>query len=75
MGMIKKLFFAFRYKRAVKIANRLAQETGLKYYVILLNGTIHVVPKQVIKQLIQQKRFRKGTTVKDIEKLALYITL
>lgn len=73
--MIKKLFFAFRYKRAVKKANRLAQETGLKYYVILLNGTIHVVPKQVIKQLIQQKRFRKGTTVKDIEKLALYITL
>ena len=75
MVMIKKLFFAFRYKRAVKKANRLAQETGLKYYVILLNGTIHVVPKQVIKQLIQQKRFRKGTTVKDIEKLALYITL
>ena len=72
--MIKKLFFSFRYKRAVKEANRLAQETGLKYYVIVLNGSIHVVPKQVIKQLIRQHRFRKGTKLADIEKLALHIT-
>ncbi len=72
--MIKKLFFSFRYKRAVKKANRLAQETGLKYYVIALNGSIHVVPKQVIKQLIRQHRFRKGTKLADIEKLALHIT-
>lgn len=72
--MIKKLFFSFRYKRAVKKANRLAQETGLKYYVIVLNGSIHVVPKQVIKQLIRQHRFRKGTKLADIEKLALHIT-
>ncbi|MBQ3364393.1 MAG: hypothetical protein IJG42_10650 [Muribaculaceae bacterium] len=74
MVMIKKLFFSFRYKRAVKKANRLAQETGLKYYVIVLNGSIHVVPKQVIKQLIRQHRFRKGTKLADIEKLALHIT-
>ena len=74
MRKIKKLIFAFQYKKAVKKANKLAHETGLRYYVIVFNGKLRVIPKQVIKQLIQQKRFRKGTTVKDIEKVALHVT-
>ncbi len=74
MKTIKQLIFAFRYKRAVRQANRLAQETGLRYYVLSMGGSLKVVPKQTIKQLVQQHRFRKGTKVKDIEKIALHIT-
>lgn len=71
---IKRLFFAWNYKQAVKEAAKQAEVTGLRYYVILLNGRLKVVPKKTIKQLINNHRFRKGTTLRDIEKRALFIT-
>ena len=71
---IKRLIFAWKYKRAVKQAIKLANLTGLRYYVVHINGGIKVVPKKRFKQLIAQKRFRKGTTIQDIEKSALFIT-
>lgn len=71
---IKKYYLAWRYKRAVRKAKELAGIFGMKYYVINLNGSIKVVPKQAIKELIKRKRFRKGVTVDDIEKHALFVT-
>ena len=71
---IKKYYNAWRYKRAVRKAKELAGIFGIKYYVINLNGSLKVVPKQVIKELIKRKRFRKGVTVDDIEKHALFVT-
>lgn len=71
---IKRLIFAWKYKRAVKRAVKLADITGLKYYVVRLNGSLKVVPKRTFKQLIANKRFRKGTTIQDIEKSALFVT-
>ncbi|MDE7412843.1 MAG: hypothetical protein K2N05_03505 [Muribaculaceae bacterium] len=71
---IKKYYLAWRYKRAVRKAKELAGIFGMKYYVINLNGTLKVVPKQAIKELIKRKRFRKGVTVDDIEKHALFVT-
>ena len=71
---IKRLIFTWNYKQAVKEAAKQAEVTGLRYYVILLNGRLKVVPKKTIKQLIKNHRFRKGTTLRDIEKRALFIT-
>lgn len=71
---IKKYFFAWLFKRAVRTANERARFFRMKYYVIYLNGSLKVVPKQTIKELVKRNRFRKGVTVDDIEKNALYVT-
>lgn len=71
--LLQRIIFAWRYKRAVRKAQKLANLFGLKYYVILLNGHLKVVPKQTIKQLIRGHRFRKGVRVQDIERRALFI--
>lgn len=72
--LIKDLLTAWRYKRAVRKANRLSEMFGMKYLVINLNGRLKVVPKQAIRRLVRQHRFRKGVRVSDIEKRAFYIT-
>lgn len=72
--LIKRLIFAWKYKRAIKKADRLAKLTGLRYLVIYLNGGLKVVPKKAIKELVAKHRFRKGITVADIERRALFIT-
>lgn len=74
MKFIKRLIFAWKYKRAVKKAVTLANQTGLRYFVVYMNGGLKVAPKKTFKQLIAQRRFRKGTTIQDIEKSALFIT-
>lgn len=71
---IKKYYNAWRYRRAVRKAKELADLFGMKYYVISLNGSLKVVPKQTIKELIKRKRFRKGVTLEDIERHALFVT-
>ena len=72
--LIKDLIFAWRYKRAVKKADKLSRFFGMKYFVISLNGGLKVVPKQTVRELVRKRRFRKGVTVADIEKRALYVT-
>lgn len=71
---IKRLIFAWKYKRAVKKAIKLATLTGLRYFVVYMNGSLKVAPKKVFKELIAKKRFRKGTTIADIERTALFVT-
>lgn len=71
---IKRLIFAWKYKRAVKKAIKLANLTGLRYFVIYINGSLKVVPKRTLKELVAKHRFRKGTTIKDIESHALFVT-
>ena len=73
-SLIKRLIFAFNYKRAVRKAIRLHNATGIKYFVIYLNGAVKVVPKKTIKQLIANDRFKKGVRIDDIEKHALFVT-
>lgn len=74
ISFIKRMIFAWQYKRAVKQADSLSKSFGLKYLVIYLNGSIKVVPKRNIRALVHAHRFRKGVTVADIEKRALYVT-
>lgn len=52
----------------------MSELTGLRYWVIYLNGGLKVVPKKAIKELVKNRRFRKGVTADDIEKRALFIT-
>ncbi|WP_302575169.1 hypothetical protein [uncultured Duncaniella sp.] len=72
--IIKRYYAAWRYRRAVRKARRLAALFGMKYYVINLNGSLKVVPKRTVKELIKRRRFRKGVTVEDIERHALFVT-
>lgn len=71
---IRQWIFAWRYKRAVKEAKELAALFGVKYYVLNLGGSLKVVPKKNIKELIKQKKFRKGISVESIERMALFVT-
>nr|DAL70306.1 MAG TPA: Myocyte-specific enhancer factor [Caudoviricetes sp.] len=72
--LIKDIIFAWKFKRAVKKANKLSRLFGMKYLVIFLNGRLKIVPKQTVRELVRTHRFRKGVTVADIEKRALYVT-
>lgn len=69
------MWFAWRYRRAVRKAVRAARMTGLKHYVIYINGRLRVVPKKTMKELVARHRFKKGVTVQDIERRALFVTL
>jgi hypothetical protein len=61
--------------RAVKKANALAQATGYTYYVLESKGRVVIKPKRLIKNLLscKGKYFKRGTTIQDIERIALYI--
>ncbi len=71
---IKEYIWAYKYKRAVRRANNIAQDLKITCYVLYFNKQLWVVPKRSIKKLIQQRRFKPGTTIHDIEEIALYIT-
>ena len=70
----KNILFNRRLRRAMREANELSALTGLRYFVIILDGEVKVVSKRRLKQLIDTRRFRKGTTIRDFEKRALHIT-
>lgn len=71
---IRKYIWAIRFRRKVKEANQLAELFKMRYFVIMMNGSLKVVPKKTLKGLIAKGRFKRGTTIQDIEKRALYIT-
>jgi len=72
--LIKRLLFGFHFKKSVRKADEMHRLTTLKYFVIVINGKIHVVAKQDIKRLIRTRYFRKGTRIEHIEARALYTT-
>ena len=73
LKLIKDCLWAARYKRKVREAKKLARLFNMTYFVFMLNGKLKVAPKQVLKDLIKQHRFKRGTTIKDIENKALFI--
>jgi hypothetical protein len=72
---IKRLIFGIRFKMAVRRADRYRRITHRKHMVILLGGKLHVIAKQDIKTFIRKRFLKKGTTVADVEKIALYTTI
>ncbi len=71
--LIKDCIWAARYKRAVREAKKMAKLFNMTYFVILLNGSLKVVPKRTLKDLIARRRFKGGTTIQDLERRALFI--
>ena len=72
--LIKNIIFNYRLRRAIRKANDMAQLTGLRHFVILLDGNLKVVSKRRLKQLIDTRRFIKGAKISDFERRALHIT-
>jgi hypothetical protein len=72
--VIKDIIWGWQCKRAIKKANKLSKLLGMKYYVIYMNGSLKVVPKRTIRELVAKHRFRKGVKVADIERRAIYVT-
>lgn len=73
--LIKDIVFGFRFKRAVRRADRFHHITHRKYMVLVINKKLEVLSKQEIRKFVAHGIFRKGTTVGDIESKALYITM
>ena len=73
--LIKDIIFGFRFKRAVKKADRFHHITHRKYMVLVINKRLVVLSKQELRKFVANGIFRKGTTVQNIEQKALYVTL
>jgi hypothetical protein len=70
---LRKMIWAFRYKRAIKKADKAAKDYNTTYMVLLYNGKLKVASRKALKNLIAQRRFKKGVTIRDFDKNALYI--
>lgn len=71
--LIRECIWAGRYKRAVRKAKKYAALFNMTYFVILYKGKLEVIPKKNLKRLVLQRKFKRGTTIQDIEKIALYV--
>lgn len=74
ISTIRQFLLNIKFKRAVKKANHYAQLTGMKFFVLMVNGKLRVVSKRTIRRLIHNRTFAKGVKMADIEKKALFIT-
>lgn len=73
--LIKDIIFGFRFKRAIRKADRFHHITHRKHMVLVINKKLEVLSKQEVRKFVANGIFQKGTTVGDIERKALYITL
>lgn len=71
---IKDFILNYRIRRAVKLADELSKASRRKYLVLLVAGVPRVYSKQELKTMIRSRKFRKGTTIQDLEKKAILIT-
>ena len=72
----QKIKYASSLKKAIRHANAVKVSRGYKCYVLLLPGGYKAITKAAIKCLMKsnKKYFKKGTTIQDIERMAVYIT-
>lgn len=71
---IKDLILSYRIKRAIRLAEELSRVSKRRYLVLMVAGIPKVYSKQELKKMIAQRKFRKGTTIQDLEKKAILIT-
>jgi len=76
-NLFSKVYFYF-FKRAVYRKIRQANEekalTGYKYMVLKSGGWPVLVKKKDMKKHLARRRFKKGISIHQLEKAALYIT-
>lgn len=70
----RKKLFKHRLKKAKKEALDRQAQTGRKQYVIVMRGCPLVISKQQMQILLRRRYFKKGTSIQDIEKMALFVT-
>ncbi len=70
--LIKVWLFDFRRKRAVKKAQRMADEQRRKYLVLVYKAKPIVVSMQDIRRMIRTHKLGKGFTVEKAREIALY---
>lgn len=74
MKFIKNIILSHRIKKAVKMANTLSKADGRKRLVLLVAGIPKIFTKQELKIRLHTRMFKKGTTISDLEKMAIVIT-
>lgn len=70
---LRKIIWAYKYKKAIKKADKAAKDYNTTYMVLLYKGKLKVASRKALKRLIAQRRFKKGVTIRDFDKNALYI--
>ncbi len=71
---IKKIIFNYRKNRLIKLANKKAKLTGYRYLVIGWHGKLILSEKKYLKTLISKRKFKKGTTIQQLEAASIYVT-
>ena len=75
---IKQRFVVKRYhrksKRVIKEANKMAELTGRKHYVLNVGGQLLIYTSIELRKLIRMRTFKKGTTMETLRKTAIHIT-
>ena len=71
---IKKTIFNWQKNRLIKKANKKAKLTGYRYIIIGWHGKLILAEKKYLKNLIAKHKFKKGTTIQQLESAAIYVT-
>lgn len=74
MRLIRRIIWQWRKYIAIKAAIRAHEADGRKYLVIVLEGKPTVVSKGELKKWKARGAFKKGVTVQDFEKMALFVS-
>lgn len=72
---VKDLVLTYRVKRALSLAQKLSETNKRKYLVLMVAGVPKVYSKQELKMLIRRRKFVNGTTIQDLEKKAIAVTI
>ena len=70
--LVRSTVFEWRRQRAIKEAQRDANQLRRKFLVLVIDGKPVVVSMQGIKKLIRCHRFAKGFTAEKARKIAIY---
>jgi hypothetical protein len=71
---IKKWYYEYQLRQAVKKADWMAKKSGCKFLVLRYRKRFLVKSKKELKKLIKDGCFVSGFTVQKAEKIACYIT-
>lgn len=73
--IFKKLIFSWELRRAMKRAQKLANNTRRKHLVLIYGGKPLCVSKQRLRQMVKQHYFRKGVTAAMVEERAVFTAM
>lgn len=71
---IKDMILNYKIRRAIRLAGELSKVEKRKYMVLMVAGVPKIYSKQELKRWIAMRKFRRGTTIRDLEKRAILIT-